>query len=117
MTLSSFLNKINNRQNTSFDETISIITENYHYQPTEFSNGLGADKLINASGSNEGSCKIFSFAQINRLEKQQTLDLFGDFYTKDVLEDSNGNGHQNIRNFMKYGWEGIVFTNTALKAK
>lgn len=117
MSLTTFLEKVKNEQEISFDETISIITDNYNYQPTEFSNGLDTQLLINAAGSNEGSCKIFAFAQLNQLNQQQTLSLFGDFYRKDVLEDLAGTGHQNIRNFMQYGWDGIVFSQSPLTKK
>jgi hypothetical protein len=100
-----------------FDETMSVITENYNYQATGFSNGLDDNMLINETGTNEGSCKIFSFAQLNLLDQQQTLNLFGDFYHKDVLQDPTGTSHQNIRNFMRDGWKGIVFSQPALTLK
>ena len=114
MSLNAFLEKIKNNDFISFDETIAAITENYHYQPTEFTNGLNKHKLVNQAGTNEGSCKIFAFAQIQGLDKQQTLNLFGDYYRKDVLNNPDGSGHQNIRNFMQYGWEGIQFNSEAL---
>jgi len=117
MSLSTFIQKISNTENISFDETISVISENYIYQAAEFTNGLATDVLTNAAGTNEGSCKIFAFAQINQLDQQQTLSLFGDFYKKDVLDDPTGSGHQNIRNFMRYGWEGISFSKPALNPK
>lgn len=117
MSLSAFLNKIKNNELVSFDQTIAVITDNYNYTPTEFSNGLADQKLINTAGTNEGSCKIFAFAKINQLDQTQTLNLFGDFYRKDVLEDPSGNGHQNIRNFMKFGWDGIHFAAPALTSK
>jgi len=116
MSLASFLKKINNNIAVSFDETIAVITENYRYQATEFSNGLNEHILINKVGTNEGSCKIFAFAQIHQLDQQQTLSLFGDYYRLDVLNDPQGAGHQNIRNFMKYGWGGISFKGEALTA-
>ena len=116
MSLTSFIEKIKNNAAVSFDETIAVIAENYHYQPTEFSNGLGEHALINQAGTNEGSCKIFSFARINRLDQQQTLSLFGGYY-RDVLNDPQGTGHQNIRNFMQYGWDGVHFKGMALTAK
>jgi hypothetical protein len=28
-----------------------------------------------------------------------------------VLADKDGTSHQNIRNFMKYGWDGVPFEN------
>ena len=117
MTQTEFLQKIKDNKDISFNETITVITENYAYIPTEFNNGLDESQLINAAGTNEGSCKIFAFAQINQLTPQQTLNLFGDFYRIDVLEDPDGTGHQNIRKFMQYGWEGIRFSEQALKAK
>jgi hypothetical protein len=117
MSLASFIEKVKNNEAVSFNDTIATITENYHYQATEFSNGLNEQLLVNQEGTNEGSCKIFAFAQLNRLDQQQTLNLFGDYYRQDVLNDPDGTGHQNIRNFMKYGWDGIHFNGVALTAK
>lgn len=117
MSLASFIEKINNNHTVSFDETIAVISENYVYKPTEFSNGLNDDKINNTAGNNEGSCKIFAFAQLNRLNQQQTLNLFGEFYTKEVLEDPEGTNHQNIRNFIHFGWKGISFNGQALTKK
>ncbi len=117
MSLPTFLQQIKNNENISFEQTIATITENYIYTATEFSNGLADEKIINTAGSNEGSCKIFAFAQINQLNQQHTLNLFGDYYRKDVLDSPSGDGHQNIRNFMKFGWEGIHFSSVALTAK
>jgi len=114
MSLASFLEKIKNNVPVSFEETIAVITENYQYKATEFSNGLNADTLVNKAGTNEGSCKIFAFAKIHQLDQQQTLNLFGDYYRLDVLNNLQGTGHQNIRNFMKYGWAGICFKGEAL---
>jgi len=37
-----------------FAQVMAVIEENYHYQPTLFTNG----ELINEAGNNEGSCKI-----------------------------------------------------------
>lgn len=117
MDLITFLQKIKTQQPISFNETMAIIESYYDYQPTEFSNGLGEDKLINPAGTNQGSCKIFSFGQLQQLSLQQTLNLFGDFYHSEVLNNPNGTDHQNIRNFIKYGWDGIFFQNHALTIK
>lgn len=95
---------------------MAVIAEFYHYQPTEFGNGLN-QSLINEAGRNEGSCKIFAFAKLHQLTVEQTLALFGDYYRQDVLNNPEGNDHQNIRNFMRDGWEGIVFKGEALQAK
>ncbi len=48
---------------------------------------------------------------------EETLLLFSEFYREDVLKNPEGTDHQNIRNFMKFGWEGIVFEGEALKKK
>jgi hypothetical protein len=117
MSLTAFIEKIKNNIPVSFDETIAVITENYQYQPTEFSNGLNDHVVTSPAGTNEGSCKIFAFARLNGLDQQQTLNLFGDYYRLDVLNDPNGTGHANIRNFMKYGWGGISFKGEPLAAK
>ncbi|MGR8980476.1 MAG: HopJ type III effector protein [Gammaproteobacteria bacterium] len=117
MTLSSFIGKITHNEPVDFYETLAIITENYHYHPTEFRNGLPDDRIVNKAGVNEGSCKIFAFARLHQLNQQQTLNLFGDYYRQDVLNDPEGSGHRNIRHFMKYGWEGIEFQGEALTAK
>lgn len=116
MSINTFLEKIHSNAPISFNETIAVITEYYHYQPTEFSNGLNEHSVVNLAGTNEGSCKIFAFAFIHQLSQQQTLTLFGDYYV-DVLNDSAGSGHQNIRNFMSDGWQGVDFKGTALTAK
>lgn len=117
MSLAAFLEKIHNHTAVSFDETIAVISDNYHYQPTEFSNGLDEHVWVNKAGTNEGSCKIFAFAQLHGLEQLQTLNLFGDYYRQDVLNDPQGAGHQNIRLFMSYGWDGIRFNGEALTAR
>jgi hypothetical protein len=117
MSLSKFLEKIKNNEPVSFQDTISVISEHYDYRPVEFSNGLGEQSLVNSAGVNEGSCKLFAFALLHDLTKQQTLNLFGDYYRVDVLGDPEGKSHQNIRNFIKYGWEGIQFEEMPLEEK
>jgi HopJ type III effector protein len=117
MSLEKFIEKITQDEPVSFDETMTIIAAYYHYQPTEFSNGLNDDTLINEAGTNEGSCKIFAVAKLHQLDQQQTLSLFGDYYRLDVLPNPHGTGHQNIRNFMESGWEGIQFKGEALTPK
>jgi len=96
-----------------FKDVIAYIDENYDFAPTKFTNG----NTINEANQNNGSCKVFSFAQLKNLSKEQTLSLFGEFYREDVLKNPDGTDHQNIRNFMKFGWEGISFDGEALKKK
>jgi len=100
-----------------FNDVMDVIRDNYTYQETEFKNGLGHGVVINRAGTNEGSCKIFAFGQINNLSEPETLACFGDFYRSDVLLQPDGKDHQNIRNFIAYGWAGISFNGVALKRK
>jgi len=116
MTLPEFLQKIAAADSISFDETQSMILDNYQYQPVAFHNGMGKQRLSNAAGSNEGSCRIFAFAKIHAFNKAQTLNLFGEHY-QHVLQNPHGSGHQNIRNFIKFGWAGIAFDDEALTPK
>ncbi|QPK64884.1 HopJ type III effector protein [Methylomonas sp. LL1] len=113
---SHFIERVRAGQAVDFQESMAVIGEHYDYQPTQFSNGI-RQPLINEAGRNEGSCKIFAFAKLQGLDQAQTLALFGDYYRKDVLENPDGTDHQNIRNFMRDGWDGIVFSGEALTAK
>ena len=96
-----------------FKDIITYIDENYDFAPTKFTNG----NTINEANQNNGSCKVFSFAQLKNLSKEQTLSLFGEFYREDVLKNPDGTDHQNIRNFIEFGWDGISFDGEALKKK
>ncbi|WP_373058063.1 HopJ type III effector protein [Zunongwangia sp. H14] len=100
-------------QENTFEQTIKLIDENYHFKPVAFTNG----KIENAAGENNGSCKIFSFAQMHGLDKAQSLACFGEIYFEQVLKNPAGDSHQNIRNFMQYGWDGIHFKEQALQPK
>jgi hypothetical protein len=101
----------------SFNEVIETITADYDYTPSRFTNGKDDSRVINEAGTNEGSCKIFSFAKLNELSKDQTLHCFGDYYRKDVLEHPDATDHANIRQFMQHGWAGIQFEQQALVRK
>ena len=111
MDLNTFKNKLKNTPNQiEFTETMAVIDANYTFTPTAFKNG----SLENAKGQNSGSCKVFAFAKTENLSKDETLACFGKFYFDEVLKDPQGDSHQNIRNFIKTGLDGIVFENTAL---
>lgn len=111
MILSEFINKLKTDAiKVSFEETIAVIDTNYSFTPTTFSNG----KQINQARENNGSCTIFAFAKLNQLDKLQTLSCFGSYYFEDGLLNPEGIDHQNIRNFMEFGWSGILFENEAL---
>ncbi len=100
-------------QTIEFEQVMQVINDNYDYSPESFTNG----KLFNETATNEGSCKIFSFALLNKLNQEQTLACFGRYYREDVLENITGDDHANIRNFIVSGWQGIKFKSAALKAK
>lgn len=95
-----------------FADVIATIDEHYDYTPQAFRNG----ELENAAGTNAGSCKVFSFAQLNGLNEAQTLACFAEHY-RSVRATPEGSDHGNIRNFMRTGWAGIGFTNAALQKK
>jgi HopJ type III effector protein len=92
--------------NLTFEEVMEVIDTHYESQLLEFKNG----DMLNKQGENEGSAKLLSYAALSGMEKETTLKLWGQYY-REVLNDPNGTSHQNIRNFMKYGWEGVPFEN------
>lgn len=108
--MQSIISKIKSSDTSiQFQDIIAIIDNNYDFTPAKFTNG----DTINEAGQNSGSCKVFSFAQLNGFNASETLLCFGQYY-QDVLNSPEGTDHQNIRNFMKYGWEGIKFESNAL---
>ncbi|WP_282122722.1 HopJ type III effector protein [Algibacter mikhailovii] len=114
MNIEAFKTKLRNTpEQLNFSETMSVVDENYEFMPTAFKNG----NLENEAGQNSGSCKLFAFAKVQGFTKEETLACFGQFYFDDVLKDPEGDGHQNIRNFMKTGFEGIAFVGEPLKQK
>lgn len=112
MTLETFLNKLKSTPEAiEFTETINVIESYYDFTPTGFKNG----DLYNKAGENSGSCKLLAFAKLQGLTKDETLACFGKYYFEEVLNDPNGTGHQNIRNFMKTGFDGLKFEIVPLK--
>lgn len=96
----------------SFKEVIEFIETHYQHQPAAFKNG----EAKNEATQNQGSAKVFAFAQINELSEEDTLLLFAEHY-RSVLNTPEGTDHQNIRQFMKHGWSGITFEGQALTEK
>ncbi len=96
----------------SFTEVIAYIDAHYSFEPIAFTNG----NLHNAVGQNSGSCKLFQFALLHNLTKQQTLACFAEHY-QDVVHNPTAESHQNIRNFMQFGIEGLVFEKLTLVAR
>ncbi len=114
MSIEDFLLKLSqNPTEVTFDQTMQIISDHYDFTPTAFINGM----IKNGVGENSGSCKLFAFAKLNKLNSEKTLACFGDFYRKDVLDNPDADNHQNIRNFISNGWDGIDFKGSALSLK
>lgn len=97
---------------STFKEVIEFIETDHLHQPTAFKNG----EAYNEPTQNQGSAKVFAFAQLNNLSEEDTLYLFAEHY-QSVLNSPGGTDHQNIRQFMTHGWPGIVFEGQALIAK
>ncbi|HVI45356.1 MAG TPA: HopJ type III effector protein [Chitinophaga sp.] len=95
-----------------FKDVIELIESLYRHQPAAFKNG----DAHNEATQNQGSAKVFAFAQLNNLSKEDTLYLFAEHY-QSVLNHPDGQDHQNIRQFMTHGWLGVVFEGQALVEK
>jgi len=74
MTESQLIEQLENTpENVEFDQVSSIIAENYNYQPISFTNGVDDNMAINEAGTNEGSCKLFSFDLLKQLSDTEML--------------------------------------------
>lgn len=100
------------QNSTSFSEVISFIETYYDHQPAAFKNS----DAYNEATQNQGSAKVFAFAKLNNLSAADTLYLFAEHY-RSVLANPDGTDHQNIRQFMANGWEGVVFEGEVLIPK
>lgn len=109
--IADLLEQLKSKQ-VNFSEVIAFIESRYDHSPTAFKNG----DAYNEATQNQGSAKVFSFAQLNALSEADTLILFAEHYQA-VLDTPEATDHQNIRQFMANGWSGIVFEGTALQEK
>jgi hypothetical protein len=101
------------KQNSiSFSQVLTFIETYYQHQPAAFKNG----DAYNEATQNQGSAKVFFFAQQNNLSKEDTLCLFAEHY-QSVLAHPDATDHQNIRQFMIHGWQEISFESPALILK
>ncbi len=100
-----------------FAQVMDVITTYYVYRATRFCNGLREFRVVNEAGTNEGSCRLFAFAQDLDLSERHTLACFGRYYREDVLGNPHGSDHVNIRAFMSSGWPGIQFDGPPLTAR
>jgi len=106
-----FAEKIKRGEATSLKETIDMIDKHFNYFEVPFTCG----DQTNLPNENTGSAKIFSFALLTKMTKEETLQLFGEVYRN--LSPA-GNDHKNLRNFLKLGFAGITFsTGLAIVSK
>lgn len=117
MSVEQLLERVRQQEPLSFAEVMAVIEAHYDFTPTAFSNGLDQGRVMNAADQNQGSCKLLAFAQLQGLDQQQTLHLFGDYYYQEVLNDPQGSGHANIRAFIRDGWAGVRFEQSPLTPK
>lgn len=99
-------------QQIQFSDVIAFIEVRYTHTPTAFKNGANS----NQATENQGSAKVLYFAQLNGLSAEQTLPLFAEHYQA-VLNTPDATDHQNIRQFMQHGWNGVTFDGVVLTEK
>ncbi|MDB2385066.1 HopJ type III effector protein [Polaribacter sp.] len=113
MTINQFIPKLKEEPTSIvFSETMEVVDKNYDFTPTQFTNG----ELKNEAEENNGSCKVFAFAEEQNLTKEETLYCFGEHY-QNVLDNPDAKNHQNIRNFMEFGFDGLQFEGNPLTKK
>ena len=95
-----------------FADVLAHIEAHFVHTPTAFQNGAQS----NAATENQGSAKVLSYAKIEGLNQADTLSLFAEHYAA-VLNTPEGTDHQNIRQSMQHGWDGVAFEGKALQAK
>lgn len=90
----------------TFEEVMEMINANFETGLIEFKNG----DIVNKQGENAGSAAVLSYGALAGFDKETTLKLWGQYY-REVLDDPDGDSHQNIRNFMKFGWDGTYLAD------
>jgi hypothetical protein len=92
-----------------FAEIQDTINNEYDYSP----NGFTIGDVYNDANSNQWSGKVLSYAVLNELTTEQTLELFGEHY-RDVLDNPNADTHKNIRALIKFSLNSVSFDNNKL---
>jgi hypothetical protein len=111
--ITTFLERLRTTPETiQFAEVIALIDSHYNHTPTPFVNGAAT----NQASENQGSAKVFSFARLHSLNETETLHCFAEHF-RAVSDNPTGDNHQNIRQFMANGWEGIQLPHTCLTAR
>ncbi|MFD2555812.1 HopJ type III effector protein [Sphingobacterium tabacisoli] len=106
------LRKLLETEVIQFSAVLDLIQREYNYIPTAFKNG----DIANSKDENQGSARVLFLGALHGLSKEQTLHLFGEHY-RSVLNSPMGTDHQNIRQFIAYGWSAVFFEGDALLEK
>src|SRR5690606_41784438 len=85
--------------NLMFQTVLDSIDTHYVYTPTAFRNGIEDDCVANAAGTNEGSCRVLAFAQLNGLSEAETPACPAQDY-RAVLATPRGSDRATLRKFM-----------------
>jgi hypothetical protein len=101
--INSLLEGLKNNTIT-FKEVLEFIDADITHAARAFKNG----EAFNEATQNQGSAKVFTFAQKHNMSAADTLYLFAEHYQA-VLATPEAVDHQNIRQFMIHGWQGIQF--------
>ena len=112
MNTSEYLEQLRSGVKMDFSDFTNLIDQEYEFLNVAFTNS----GLVNSKEENQGTAKVFCFGLIHSLSESDTLRCFGEHY-QSVIEDSNGTSHQNIRNFMKTGFDGLAFESEVLSSK
>ncbi|OUS39641.1 HopJ type III effector protein [Oleispira antarctica] len=100
------------QDNFVFETTLEFIETHFNFTPSAFNNG----GVLNSQEQNQGSCKVFSLAQLFELTQQQALCCFGQHY-RDVLATPEVDNHHNLRRVLKDGLGDISFDQFPLEQK
>ena len=77
MTVLELIHQVKQAEVLMFSEVLSTIDASYNFTPTKFKNG----SVINEANTNNGSCKVFSFAKLHNLNSSETL-----FYLENIIK-------------------------------
>jgi len=113
MNTKQYLEKIKSSEVVDFNEFIDLIEQEYNFTNIAFNNG----NLHNKNDENQGSAKVFCFALLHNLSKEQTLRCFSQHYASVLNSKAEDKTHLNIRNFIKSGFAGLQIDKQALSFK
>ena len=89
---------------STLKENLALIEEMpLEYTAVAFSCGA----VDNPSDANQASAKLLSLSQLLDLDKDQTLELWGDIWRE--VRGTEGDSHMNIREFEKGGMDAVKF--------